>query len=51
MKLKFSSEKEALDLRTGKMVDVATGKAIEPDATSTDTGVTDARPSDVKPAD
>jgi peptidoglycan/LPS O-acetylase OafA/YrhL len=29
MKLRFSSEKEALDLRTGKMVDTATGRPVE----------------------
>jgi hypothetical protein len=29
MKLRFSSEKEALDLRTGKMVQVHDGKVVE----------------------
>ncbi|MEI2639952.1 MAG: hypothetical protein V9F03_13300 [Microthrixaceae bacterium] len=29
VKLKYSSEKEVLDLNTGKMVDAATGKVID----------------------
>ena len=50
MKLRFSSEKEALDLRTGKMVDVATGKEIDSDSNAVGASAPDATPSGSDPA-